>query len=84
MSRRARLGFVAACLGVFAVLAVWLSWSTPSARLPGKTPATVTLAPGATSPAGLTVTDLHDVAQLKARFNADQGHPRRVLALAPT
>jgi len=63
---------------------VWVSWSTPSAGPPGKTSPTVTLVPGAARPAGLTVTDLHDVAQLQARFNADQGHPRLVLALAPT
>jgi hypothetical protein len=44
----------------------------------------VTLVPGATRPAGLAVTDLHDVGQLQARFNADQGVPRLVLALAPT
>jgi hypothetical protein len=84
VTRQARLGFVAACLGVFVVLAVWVSWSTPSAGPPGKTPATVTLAPGATSPAGLTVSNLHDLGQLQARFNADQGRPRLVLALAPT
>ena len=84
MTRRGRLGFVAACLSAFLVLAVWVSWSTPSLRQSGKTPATVTLAPGAARPAGLTVTDLHDVAELQARFNADQGHPRLVLALAPT
>jgi hypothetical protein len=44
----------------------------------------VTLAPGATRPAGLTVTDLNSVEQLQARFNADNGAPRLVLALAPT
>jgi hypothetical protein len=44
----------------------------------------VTLPPGAARPTGLTVTDLHEVAQLQARFNADQGHPRLLLALAPT
>jgi hypothetical protein len=83
VSRRGRLGFVAACLAAFVVLAVWVSWSTP----PGprdKTHVTVTLAPGATRPASLTVTDLQDTRQLQARFNADQGHPRLVLALAPT
>jgi len=84
VSRRARLGFVAACLGVFVVLAVWVRWSTPSAGPSGMTPATVTLVPGATSPAGLRVTDLRDLGQLQARFNADQGHPRLLLALAPT
>jgi hypothetical protein len=84
VSRRARLGFVAVCLGVFVVLALWVSWSTPSGRPLGKTSPTVTLAPGAVVPAGLTVSDLNDVGQLQARFNADQGHPRLVLALAPT
>jgi hypothetical protein len=49
-----------------------------------KPPPTVTLTPGATRPAGLAVTDLHDPGQLQARFNADQGVPRLVLALAPT
>lgn len=39
MSRRARLGFVAACLAVFAVAAVWVGWSTPSAGPSGKTSA---------------------------------------------
>jgi len=84
VSRRARLGFVAACLAAFAVLAVWVSWSAPSAGPSGKSQATVTLAPGARRPAGLAVTDLRDVGQLRARFNADQGRPRLVLALAPT
>jgi hypothetical protein len=84
MSRRGRLGFVAACLLVFGLIAAWMSWSTPSAGPSGKSPVTVTLAPGATRPAGLTVTDLNDVGQLQARFNADQGTLRLVLALAPT
>jgi hypothetical protein len=84
MSRRGRLGFVAACLAAFVALAVWVSWSTPSGRPFGKPSPTVTLAPGAARPAGLRVTDLRDLGQLQARFNADQGHPRLVLALAPT
>ena len=83
MSRRGSLGFVAACLAVFVVLAVWVSRSAPSGSR-DNTYATVTLAPGATRPATLTVTDLRDAGQLQARFNADQGHPRLVLALAPT
>jgi hypothetical protein len=83
VSRRGRLGFVAACLAAFVVLAVWVSWSTPSGPR-GKTHVTVTLAPGVTRPAGLTVTDLQDTGQLQARFNADQGDPRLMLALAPT
>jgi hypothetical protein len=64
-----RLGFVAACLRVFAAAALRVHWSAPPPGLSGKTPATVTLAPGASRPAGLTVTDLHDVAELQARFN---------------
>jgi hypothetical protein len=84
MSRRARLGFVAVCLLAFALIAALITWETPSSGPSGKTPATVTLAPGASRPAGLTVTDLGDVGQLQARFNADQGAPRLVLVLAPT
>ena len=84
MSRRGQIWFVATCLVVFAAAAVWVSWSTPSVGPSGKTPATVTLTPGATRPAGLAVTDLSSVDQLRQRFNADQGSPRLVLALAPT
>ena len=84
MSRRVRLGFIAACLLVFGLVAALTTWGMPSTGPSDKTPATVTLAPGATQPAGLAVTDLHDVGQLRARFDADQGVPRLVLALAPT
>jgi hypothetical protein len=84
MSRRGRLGFVVACLLVFTLIAAWVSWSTPSTRPSRGTPATATLAPGATRPAGLTLADLNDSSELQARFNADRGTPRLVLALAPT
>ena len=84
MSRPGRLGFVAACLLVFGLIAALITWGPPSTEPSGKAPATVTLAPGATRPAGLAVSDLHDLGQLQARFNADQGVPRLVLALAPT
>ena len=84
MSRRGRLGFVAACLLVFGVVAALITWGPPSTGPSTKTPVTVTLAPGASPPVGLAVTDLHDVGQLQDRFNADQGAPRLVLALAPT
>jgi hypothetical protein len=83
MSRRARVGFVAACLLVFGLIAALVTMGT-STGPSGKTPATVTLAPEATRPAGLAVTNLEDVGQLEARFDADQGAPRLVLALAPT
>ena len=84
MSRRARLGFVAGCLLVFGLIAALITW-TPFLKEPSsRTPATVTLAPGATPPAGLAVVDLRDAGQLQARFNADKGMPRLVLALAPT
>jgi hypothetical protein len=84
VSWRGRLGFAAACLAMVAIIAGLLSWSGSSIRPSGKTPPTVTLAPGAPRPAGLTVTDLASADQLRARFNADQGAPRLVLALAPT
>jgi hypothetical protein len=84
MSRRARLGFVAVCLLVFALVAALITWGPPSTEPSTKPPVTVTLAPGVTRPAGLAVTDLRDANQLQARFNAAQGAPRLVLALAPT
>jgi hypothetical protein len=84
MSRRARLGFIAACLLVFGLVAALTTWGPPSTGPSDKAPATATLAPGAARPAGLTVTDLRDLGQLQARFNADRGMPRLVLALAPT
>jgi hypothetical protein len=84
MSRRARLGFLAACLLAFALIAALITCGPPSTGPSTKTPATVTLAPGVTRPAGLAVTDLNDVGQLREWFNDDQGVPRLVLALAPT
>jgi hypothetical protein len=84
VSRRGRVTFVAGCLLVFGLLAALIIWGPPSTGPSDKTPVTVTLAPGATVPAGLAVTDLDDVGQLQARFNADQRAPRLVLALAPT
>jgi hypothetical protein len=56
----------------------------PAGLRPDRRPHHLGDAPGATRPAGLAVTDLHDIEQLQARFNADQGMPRLVLALAPT
>jgi hypothetical protein len=84
MSRRGRLGFIAACLLVFGLIAALVTWGPPSTGPSTKAPPTATLAPEATRPAGLAVTDLHDIGQLQARFNADQGVPRLILALAPT
>jgi hypothetical protein len=84
MSRRGRLGFVAACLLVFGLVAALITWGLPGMEPSSKPPPTATLAPGAPRPAGLAVTDLHDLGQLQVRFNADQGVPRLVLALAPT
>jgi hypothetical protein len=84
MSRRRRLGFLAACLLAFALIATLINWGPPWIGPSGSPPPTVTLAPGATRPASLTVVDLHDLGQLQARFNDDQGMPRLVLALAPT
>jgi hypothetical protein len=84
MSRRGRLGFGAACLLVFGLVAALITWGLPGMEPSSKPPPTVTLVPGATHPAGLAVTDLRDVGQPQARFNDDQGVPRLVLALAPT
>ena len=84
MSWRGRVWFLAACLAVFGLLAAFTIWAAPDRGPSGGTPSTVTLAPGITRPAGLTVTDLREVGQLQRQFNADQGHPRLLLALAPT
>jgi hypothetical protein len=84
MSRRGRLGFLAACLLVFGLVAALITWGLPGVEPLNKPPPTVTLASGVTRPAGLAVTDLRDAGQLQARFNDDQGIPRLVLALAPT
>jgi hypothetical protein len=74
----------AACLAAFGLVAAFVTWSAPDTGPAGKPPPTVTLAPGATRPAGLTVGDLGSVQQLQERFNNDQDAPRLVLALAPT
>ena len=36
------------------------------------------------APPGVAMTDLHGVADLQARFNADRGQPRLVVILSPT
>jgi hypothetical protein len=80
VSPRGRLVFVGACLLAFAVVAAWVVSSTQ--RLPpGGSPAPGTPDPGGDRPA---VVDLNDAAQLQARFNADKGEPRLLLALSPT
>jgi hypothetical protein len=84
VSRRGRLGFVAACLLAFVLIAALVTWGLPGMGPSNTPPPTATRAPGAPRPAGLAVTDLHDLGQLQTRFNADQGIPRLVLALAPT
>jgi hypothetical protein len=84
VSWRGRIWFLAASLAVFGLLAAFTIWAAPDRGPSGKTPSTVTLAPGATRPAGLAVADLGSVDQLRERFNNDQGTPRLVLALAPT
>jgi hypothetical protein len=81
MGGRGRLVFVAACLLVFGLAAAWVNRSLPPV---GRSHAPATPAPGAARPAGVTVADLTDVGQLQARFNADEGLPRLVLALSPT
>ena len=36
------------------------------------------------APPGVTMTDLHGVADLQVRFNADRGQPRLVVIFSPT
>jgi len=36
------------------------------------------------APPGVTLTDVHGVADLQARFNADRGMPRLVVIFSPT
>ena len=36
------------------------------------------------APPGVTMTDLHGLADLQARFNADRGQPRLVVIFSPT
>jgi hypothetical protein len=79
MSGRGRLVFVGACLLVFGLVVAGRSLSPL-----GRSHAPATPAAGAERPGGVTVTDLTDVGQLQARFNADKGLPRLLLALSPT
>jgi hypothetical protein len=76
---RGRLVFVGVCLLAFGLVAAWVV-SPPF----GRSPAPATPTPGGARPGGPAVVDLHDAGQLQARFNADKGVPRLVLALAPT
>jgi len=78
VSGRGRLVFVGACLLAFGLIAAWVV-ASPFSR----PPAPAAPSPGA-RPAGPAVVDLNDAAQLQARFNADKGQPRLLLALAPT
>jgi len=64
---RRTVGFLAACLLVFVVLAGGLYFLGP--RFP---------------PPGVTMADLHGVADLQARFNADRAEPRLLVILSPT
>lgn len=61
------VGFVAACLLVFVLLAGGLYFFAPRS-----------------APPGVTMTDLHGVADLRARFNADRGQSRLVVIFSPT
>jgi hypothetical protein len=55
--------------------------SAPAARRP---PAGLHFLGPRSAPPGVTMADLHGVADLQARFNADRGHPRLVMILSPT
>jgi hypothetical protein len=39
---------------------------------------------GSSAPVSMTLTDLHDVAELQATFSQDVGKPRLVLLVSPT
>ena len=80
MSPRGRLLFAGVCLLAFGLVAAWVV-ASPSGR--SRAPV-VPAAPGGARPAGPAVVDLNDAGQLQARFNADKGMPRLVLALSPT
>jgi hypothetical protein len=83
VSGRGRLVFVGVCLLAFAAVAAWVI-SSPARSPLGGSPAPGTPAPGGARPAVPAVVDLNDAAQLQARFNADKGVPRLLLALSPT
>ena len=82
MSRRGRLGFVAACLVVFGLLAALITWRHDPSRQ--KDAGHGHRGPGGDPAGPVDLVDLRAAGQLQARFNADQGMPRLVLALAPT
>ena len=80
MSVRGRLLFAGICLLAFAAIAAWMVASPARSPRGGSS----TQDPGGARPGGPAVVDLNDVGQLQARFNADKGVPRLLLALAPT
>jgi hypothetical protein len=80
VSPRGRLLFAGVCLLAFGLVAAWVV-ASPSGR--SRAPL-APAAPGGSLPAGPAVVDLHDAGQLQARFNADKGEPRLLLALSPT
>ena len=83
MSTRGRLLFAGICLLAFAAIAAWVVASQSRSPVGGSgTPGTA--APGGARAGGPAVVDLNDAGQLQARFNADKGVPRLVLALSPT
>ena len=84
MSRRARLGFLAACLLVFALVAAVITWGPPSNRAVEQGAADRHPGPGG-DPAGRL--GCHRPARPRAAASAVQRRPGDaglVLALAPT
>jgi hypothetical protein len=67
--RRAGLPVLLVALLVAGLLAVWLRGGAAHPARP---------------PAGVTLADLHGVADLQARFNADHGRTRLVVIFSPT
>ena len=75
MRRRARMMLVLWLLPALLALALAGCGHAGAVSVPWERPA---------PPAGLTLTDLHEVGDLQNAFNQDAGKPRLVLLVSPT
>jgi hypothetical protein len=67
----------AVCLGLMVVLSVVMTGCAQVNR-------NASLAPNQPATAAMTLTDIHDIRDLQARFNQDAGKPRLLLLVSPT